>query len=252
MVKCTGMILVLVMTIWAEKPKVAYVITALCDNVHQGIVPVPEKLGNGMDPRNNLYWGALYGIKTFFRKSKDWKYVHHQKNPTIDILERVVFYNKKSNIFMIADAWKGKEIKKATEFFFQSLAVLNSSAITIKKEDNDISLPLYGGADLIAFVGHDGLMDFSLTSYPKSKETGKDAIVLACYSEKFFSEGIMYAKGRSILLTTGLMAPEAYTLDAALKAWSSRGDVVEAAARAYNKYQKCGLRGARRLFTSLD
>ncbi len=43
-----------------------HIFVALCDNKNQGIVPVPPILGNGEDPKNNLYWGALYGVKTFF------------------------------------------------------------------------------------------------------------------------------------------------------------------------------------------
>ena len=53
-------------------PRTIHVFVALCDNVHQGIVPVPKTLGNGEDPKNNLYWGALYGVKTFFRRSENW------------------------------------------------------------------------------------------------------------------------------------------------------------------------------------
>ncbi|HST23582.1 MAG TPA: hypothetical protein VLR90_20895, partial [Blastocatellia bacterium] len=36
--------------------RVIHVLVALCDNEHQGIVPVPAKIGNGDDPQNNLYW----------------------------------------------------------------------------------------------------------------------------------------------------------------------------------------------------
>jgi len=32
-----------------------HVFVALCDNEHQGIVPVPEIFGNGDDPANNLF-----------------------------------------------------------------------------------------------------------------------------------------------------------------------------------------------------
>jgi len=46
----------------AQRPLVAHVVVALCDNVHQGIVPVPRALGNGQDPSSNLYWGARYGV----------------------------------------------------------------------------------------------------------------------------------------------------------------------------------------------
>ncbi len=53
--------------------KVIHVFVALCDNQHQGIVPVSKVLGNGKDPKNNLYWGAAYGVKTYFKsKTTDW------------------------------------------------------------------------------------------------------------------------------------------------------------------------------------
>jgi hypothetical protein len=56
-----------------------------------------------------------------------------------------------------------------------------------------------------------------------------------------------------LLWTTGLMAPEAYTLKAALEGWLAGEDsqaIHDRAAVAYDKYQKCGLRAAQRLFAS--
>jgi hypothetical protein len=49
------------------------------------------------------------------------------------------------------------------------------------------------------------------------------------------------------------MAPEAYTLKAALDGWlhSETGDAIrQRAAAAYDKYQKCGLHAAQRLFAT--
>jgi hypothetical protein len=49
------------------------------------------------------------------------------------------------------------------------------------------------------------------------------------------------------------MAPEAYTLKSALDGWiaaEANEQIQERAAAAYDKYQKCGLRGARRLFAT--
>ena len=49
------------------------------------------------------------------------------------------------------------------------------------------------------------------------------------------------------------MAPEAYTLEAAAASWLARetpDQIQERAARAYDKYQKCGLKAARRLFSA--
>ncbi|TAL47774.1 MAG: hypothetical protein EPN89_08075, partial [Methylovulum sp.] len=48
------------------------VIVSLVDNISQGIVPVPVKIGNGDDPNSNLYWGAAYGVKTFLSKADGW------------------------------------------------------------------------------------------------------------------------------------------------------------------------------------
>jgi hypothetical protein len=58
--------------------RVAYVIVALCDNVNQGIVPVPAALGNGDDPARNLYWGARFGVKTHFNASREWRALRRQ------------------------------------------------------------------------------------------------------------------------------------------------------------------------------
>src|SRR5215510_12584294 len=55
--------------------KTIHVYVALCDNKYQGIVPVPAKIGNGQDPDNNLYWGCAFGVRTFFKKSSDWKLI---------------------------------------------------------------------------------------------------------------------------------------------------------------------------------
>jgi hypothetical protein len=49
------------------------------------------------------------------------------------------------------------------------------------------------------------------------------------------------------------MAPEAYTLKAALDGWISAESPEQIRARsaqAYDKYQKCGLRAAQRLFAT--
>ena len=47
-----------------ETTRTIHVFVALCDNKHQGIIPVRDELGDGDKPRWNLYWGALYGVKS--------------------------------------------------------------------------------------------------------------------------------------------------------------------------------------------
>ena len=57
----------------ANRPIIVHVTVALADNKNQWIVPVPAKIGNGQDSRNNLYWGALYGVKTYLTRKAGWQ-----------------------------------------------------------------------------------------------------------------------------------------------------------------------------------
>src|SRR6267142_5363718 len=99
---------------------VIHVFVALCDNVNQGIVPVSASLGNGDNPATNLYWGAGFGVKTFFSKSKNWQLVETIPGPDPSVLERLIFKHKQRDIYLIADAYRGKEIAQATWDFLES------------------------------------------------------------------------------------------------------------------------------------
>ena len=59
--------------------------------------------------------------------------------------------------------------------------------------------------------------------------------------------------GHAGLGSAHCLCPEAYTLDAALCAWfvgETAAQVRDRAAATYAKYQKCGLKGAQRLFAA--
>lgn len=82
---------------------------ALADNEHQGIMAVPQVLGNGKDPGRNLYWGAAFGVRTYFKKAAGWKEVGTFDNPS-PAVERVIFVHKESGTHLLADAYRGREI----------------------------------------------------------------------------------------------------------------------------------------------
>ncbi len=230
--------------------KLIHVLVALCDNQFQGIVPVPARIGNGDDPANNLYWGARFGVKTFFKRAGDWRMIDEIRNPRAEVLERLVFKHQTKNVYLIADAYRGREIKRCVADFFEFSAGRRSETINTK------SIELYagGGADLVAYVGHDGLMDFSLDSYPqKADNRQRDAVMLACVSKRYFAEPLRKTGASPLLWTTGLMAPEAYVLKAAIDGWALNedGDAVRRrAAAAYNQYQRCGMNAAMKLFST--
>jgi len=116
------------------------------------------------------------------------------------------------------------------------------------------TIGIYGNARLIAYSGHDGLMDFELPhSFKNTDGQTRDAIILACISKDYFSDYLREAGARPLVWTTGLMAPEAYTLHDAINAYikgESNDKIRLKAAQAYSKYQKCSLRAAKNLLVS--
>jgi hypothetical protein len=240
---------------FAQTPvRVVHVFVSLADNEHQGIVPVPARLGDGDAPATNLYWGAAFGVKSFFRSSKDWELVSSDPGPSLAILERCVFKRRTEDIYLVADAYRGSHMREAVADFLSAASGLNAQSLVVKSKQASVAIAAGGGADLIVYVGHDAFMDFQIkpvTGGPTVKP--REAIVLACASKPYFAPYLKSARAIPLLWTTGLMAPEAYTLKAALEGWiaNENGESVrQRAAQAYDKYQHCGLRAAQRLFVT--
>jgi hypothetical protein len=224
--------------------KTIHVFVALCDNKYQGIVPVPASIGDGQDPKTNLYWGCSNGIKSYFKRSNEWKIISSQLNPLPNILERLLFKRAAKNIYLLADAYDGQFIRQTTVDFLNASSGKNE--IEIKEGQKKI---YFGGAsDLLAYIGHDGLMDFSLQQKFESAGSRKrETIILACYSKNYFFPHLKSTGASPLLWTSGLMCPEAYTLHDAIHEWVNEkpGTTIRlAAAKAYSRYQHCSIKAA--------
>ncbi len=229
--------------------KTIHIFVALCDNKYQGIVPVPAKIGNGQDPNNNLYWGCGFGIKTYFKKSKEWKLLKIEKVSNT-ILERLIFKHVSKNYYLVADAYDGEFIKQCTIDFLNS----NSGKLKEDIKVNNETIGIYGNAVLNSYIGHDGLMDFKLTEkFDAIDNQKRSCIILACISKKYFAPHLQATKSNPIVWTTGLMCPEAYTIHDAISGFinnESNEQIRNRAAVAYSKYQKCSLKSARNLLVT--
>jgi len=241
----------LFVTISYSQIKTIHIFVALCDNEHQGIVPVPSGIGNGQDPRTNLYWGCGYGVKTYFDKYSDnWTLIKTWKNVNSIVLERILFKHKSQNVYLLADAYDGAHMQETMIVMLQA-----SSGHKVEKVSYEgIDLSFGGGANLIGFIGHNGLMDSDINeSFTPADSLKRETIILACYSKSYFSEYIKQTGAYPLLWSTHLMAPEAYTIKWAIDFWilgKSNDEIKERAAQAYNKYQKCGINGARKLLVT--
>ncbi len=227
-----------------------HVFVALCDNVHQGIIPVPELIGNGQDARNNMYWGALYGVKTYFKRSDEWELFQTIKDPKKHVLERIVFKHKDSGTYLLADAYDGRYIKEAiSDFMYASNKNFDTSIVV-----DSTNIAFGGKSDLVAYIGHDGLMEFQINCNMNENITNNiETIILSCKSKIYFNENLRKTGAFPLLWTTGYMAPEAYTLKSALDGWilgETNEEIRLRAAQAYHKYQKCGLNAAKRLLVT--
>ena len=229
---------------------VIHVFVALADNLYQGIVPVSASLGNGDSAKTNLYWGAAFGIRTFFARNKDWELISATPNPTASILERCIFKHRRNSVLLVADAYRGKEISQTTTDFLEAAAGKPGEKLKV----GDVEFHTGGSADLVAYIGHNGLMDFKLASHPKRRDDRqRRAIILACASKQYFATALQQSGATPLLWTTNLMAPEAYVLSAAIDGWmkkESDEQIRLRAADAYHKYQHCGVKAARALFAT--
>ena len=224
------------------EPKTVRIIVCLADNRNQGIVPISAQLGNGQDPKNNLYWGALYGVKSYFSRHADWEKIASEVERGPHQLDYIEFQLKDTTtpVSIKAEAWDGAHMDKAISRFYGLLSDRSSAE------------------DLIVFVGHNGLMDMFIvkpvvTAATKSYNLERDrkAIILACNSSQYFETTLHDIGVEPYVLTQGLMAPEAYSLEAAIKSWARGGsahDARLAAAKSYARFQKIPEKNARWLF----
>lgn len=234
--------------------QVVHVFVALCDNASQGIIPVPAKIGDGDKPDANLYWGCSDGAKSCFRASKSWKALPAVASPRAEVLERVVFrHGRRKDVFLVADAWRGREIKSCLQAFVDAAGGKGGAeSIQVKGPDGaDVTLPLGTKARWLAYIGHNGLMEFEVT-WPEAPAggavaTSRRAFVLCCIGQRYFPKlGIPMA-----LTTTQLMYPGAFILRDALEVamdGKSSAEVKAAAARAYAGNQKISVKAAAGVF----
>ena len=238
----------------AGRPLVVHVVVALCDNESQGIVPVSAKLGDGDDPQSNLYWGAMYGVRSYFRNQPGWQSLKIPASSDPRVLDRVLFrrevtrQGKATQVLVVAEAWRGRNIADAIRHFLE----LNRGEHVEQVRAADLQFEAGGAAHVIVFVGHNGLMDFAAPTLPPARATAMPhaSVVLACMSDDYFT-ALLKEDSVPLITTSGLIAPEAYTLAALLESWFAGADAAQvrlAAARAYAKYQRISENAARRLF----
>jgi hypothetical protein len=229
-------LLPLCLPVRATPVKKLAVFVGLCDNASQGIVKVGAKIGDGDKPDDNLYWGCDDGLRSCFKRSPKWK-LEARETRTGDprILERLTFRHTDPDAILIAEAWRGSNLRDC-------IVAFESAAVS-------------GDHDLVAFIGHNGLIDEPIAPPDKTTEAATDAIVLCCLSDRFFRPRLEKLGVRPVLTTAQLMYPGSFILHDATETWlrgGSPAQLREAAANAYAKNQKIRVKYARGVFARPD
>lgn len=229
-----ALILAWTFSLAGAEPRHVHVFVALCDNDSQGIAPVPKAIGDGSKPDANLYWGCSDGLASYFKRSKKWKLVKTQKDVDHNVMVQMDFKHASADLTLTAKAYRGTSIRACFEHFEAALA---------EGDDN-----------LVAFIGHNALMDFVADKPGVGSKKKPAAIVLCCKSQDYFEDRIRALGGEPILLTDQLMYPGSFLLHDALEAWrqgKSLADIRSAAGRAYARNQKISVRAATGVFSKI-
>ena len=106
------------------------------------------------------------------------------------MLDRVLFRReitrngKRTQVFLVAEAWRGRNIADAIRHFLE----LNRGEHVERMRAGDREFDAGGSAHVIAFVGHNGLMDFAAPVLPPAAAVVRPhaSVVLACLSDSYF------------------------------------------------------------------
>ena len=223
----------------------------LCDNENQGIVPVSKSLGDGLNLRTNLYWATGHGMRGYFKKSADWKHLKTYVPEDANILERCLFVTKvgNANVYLVTDAYRGDRMKECLDDYFASLAGKKLDTMHF----NNKIIQLNGNSNMVAFNGHNGLMDNEVKAVTTVRNQEIDASAIGCITVSYFKYYFFQSRAYPLVMTTGLMYPGAFILDDIIKKWAvnrSEEEISNAAGDAYNRIMKCGQRAGRNLFTT--
>jgi hypothetical protein len=254
----------LLASIWKQQLVTITVHVALCDS-RLSKVPNPNQ-GRGDSPKDNLYWGAMFGVETFFSRQSDWTLLRPEPGREPHVLRRVVFLrrvapteewrqrgvNKPFDICLMAQAWAGPYAAEAMRAALMD-AIGQRPPRVIEIAGRKL---LFGsGSDLIGYLGYNALKDghnilpSSTENLPKAEPCG--VFFICASSEEYFGRSLRQLGLYPVLLTTQHIIPEAYVLyglTEALAAGQIEGGFAMKAAQEYARYQGLRPTEARRIF----
>jgi len=233
------------------KPLVAEVHVPLCDNTI--IACGNAKLGDGDNPDTNLYWSTTPGFGAWFaRRGGGWKRVLHRRDATADVVAIDVYRRTMRTpaawreagapatfeLDLVIHGWRGKAIDAALASYAADVSGGPARELVL---DDRSTLRAGGAAQLVAWVGHNRLMDLEAFAWPRAGKRATGTIAIACDTAPYMEREVSGATRVPLLMTRDLLFANAAPLEATVIAFAEGAGYARmrrAAAVAYAAVQK--------------
>jgi hypothetical protein len=222
------------------KPLVAEVHVPLCDNT---IIRCGNpKLGDGDNPDTNLYWATTPGFGEWFaRRGGGWKRVLHQRGTdtgnadivAIDVYRRTLAtpasWQKRGapktfELDIVVHGWRGKAIDHALAAYAADVSGGATRPLVLADKT---TLAAGGAAQLVAWVGHNRLMDLDRYDWPKPGRAVTGTIAIACHTAAYMEEQVSSSTRVPLLMTRDLLFANAAPLEATVLAFAGGGSYTK-------------------------
>jgi hypothetical protein len=222
------------------KPLTVHVDVALCDNAI--LVCGGHGLGDGDDPRRNLYWATSGGLRGWFeRPGSGWSRFGLVRNPDPRVVEQVSYLRTVEP----NDFWRARGVDRPFRVIVNAVGWRGrhiGSALTAFAAETTGD-----GAHVAAYVGHNGWMDTPSFAWPRPGPQPVGVIAIACLTKLYMRPAL------PLVLTQSLLFAGSHALDGAVQAvarGSSLPEIRDAAARAYADGEGKPFARVRKAFTN--
>lgn len=245
-----------VQDVTAGRPLVVQVHAPLCD---ASIIPCGNaRLGDGDNLDTNLYWATTAGFGRWFaRRGGGWKKVKEWRDEATgdeDVLSLSVYRRtmptpkawqrrgapKSFAMYVVIHGWRGTAIDRALAAYARALAGQDARALEVNEESEE-TVMIGGAAHLVAYSGHNRLMDVPAYEWPAAPAHPIGVIAVACMTASYMEDEVSAPTRVPLLMTRDFLFANAAPVEAVALSFA-RGEGYRemrlAGAAAYAGVQK--------------
>lgn len=253
----------------AGRPLVIQAHVPLCDNTI--IACGNARLGDGDRPASNLYWATSEGFLGWFgRRGHGWTEVLAADGAAVgeaDVLDLRVWRRtvptsaawraagapRRIEVYVVAQAWRGRAIDRALARYAEDLYGAHVQAIALP---DGATLAAGGDAHVVAYVGHNRLMDLARFDWgaiaARGDERSRGVIAIACHTAPYMQDVVPGPRQVPLVLTRDFMLASAAALEGAVTAFARGGGYAAVRRGAAQGYATGGDKPLARVFSAFS